>query len=235
MTMRTGCIWWMLLTVSIMGRCLAATIDWPEPSLPAKVTLQSVGEHISINGMPVRIFQLSGSLSSEEMIAAFRRGIQRDYVSRIDTVAGNYVVAGRIDDFWITLQLQSTHDGGTQGTWSASPRFRESVQQKVIRPPGFPPEATLVQQIDSFDVDKNSQLAIGSDPASIRGVADRLESNLRDAGFDKDVWPKRSWVTEDRYAAVFTRSREQLVVTLVRQGAGTAIVINRISALETLN
>ncbi len=231
---RTVFILCALMILSSTSRCIASPSEWPEPSLPAKVLLQNVGEHLSINGMPTRILQFSSALPVDEVIAAFRRHIQRDYTRQTGSTDGNYVVAGRIDDFWLTLQLQSTPDGGTRGTWSAAPRFRESAQQSVVRPPGFPVGATLIQQIDSFDADKNSQLAIGSDTASIHGVADRLESTLRDAGYKKDIWPKRSWVSEDRYAAVFTRAREQVVVTLVPQAAGTAIVINRITALETL-
>jgi hypothetical protein len=234
MIARSSLIALMLMAVSTSSHC-AATIAWPEPLLPSNVALQSVGEHLSINGMPVRIFEFSSSRAADELVAGFRTSIQRDYTRRAGSNSGEYLVAGRSGDFWLTLQVKAVPGGGVRGTWSASPRFVENAQHEVAKPPGFPPEATLIQQIDSFDVDKNSQLAVGSEEASIRGVADRLESTLRASGFHKEVWPAHNWTGEDRYAAVFTRSREQVVVTLARQGAGTAIVINRITALETLN
>lgn len=234
MIIRTAVVAWISISTALMSQPADAATSWPDPSLPPEVRLQSAGEHVSINGMPVHIFQFSSFLPEESLVAAFRSRIERDYTRQPASAEGDSIAAGRVGDFWLTLRLKSLPGGRTRGTWSAAPRFRENAQQRIISPPGFPSGATLIQQIDSFDVDKNSQLAVGSDQAPIRGVADRLESTLREAGFRKDAWPEHSWTGEDRYAAVFIRAREQVVVTLQRQGSGTTIVVNRISALDAL-
>jgi hypothetical protein len=229
-----------VLTVALA--CTAASIgqapnplEWPEPYIAPDVRLSSIGDHININGIPARIYRYTTELKPDEVVRYFRSHVDRDFSRAGPTAAlpGQVAVAGRVGDFWVTLQFQQ-QDGETVGTWSAIPQFMPDIRQTVQRPAGFPPSAQLIQQVDSFDDDKRSQMAIGVDPGPVDGVAQRLEGELRDQGFVKQATPQTTWPSPSVYAAVFRKAREEVLVTLNQEPAGTSVMINRISALEEL-
>ena len=208
---------------------------WPAPALPADAALESPGESMAVNGMPLKIYRFETAASAEALTRAFRAGIEGELV-RGGARAGDprTTIAGRSGGFWLTLQMASAREGRTIATWSASPRFIEGAQRRVTLPPGFPDGAELLQHVDSFDDDKRSQMAIGLAHGPIDAVAADFELRVRDLGFAKQPFPARNWSGEGDYAAVWSKSREELVVSLRREGAGTAVVINRISALDRL-
>ena len=231
---RFACIGLLLLLVGARASAqLQSQLDWPSTGLPVDATVQSVGDNVSINGVPVHIYTFTTSQTVEEVIAQFRRHLDSDFVRAPDAPRWKTSVGGRVGDFWLALQLQRKGDR-TAGTWSATPRFVPDAIQPVVRPAGFPESAKLVQQVDSFDAGKRSQMAMGVDPSPIDGVAMRLEERLRDQGFVKQALPSVHWPAPDRYVAVFSKGREEIWVTLQQQSAGTAVSINRLSALEVL-
>jgi hypothetical protein len=213
----------------------ADPLKWPEPNIAPDAQLSNVGEHMAINGVPVHIYQFNSGLDPEQVVRYFRERVERDAsgAPQPDAQSGRVTVGGRAGDFWLTLQVRRER-GGSSGTWSAAPRFVPNIAQPVRRPPGFPASATLVQQIDSFDRDKRSQMALGIDPAPVDGVAVRLESEMRSQGYAKQSMPRVSWPSSSEYVAVFGKGREEVVVSLLQESAGTAVIINRISALEEL-
>jgi hypothetical protein len=210
-------------------------LDWPSPGLPADAAVQSVGENISINGVPARIYTFTTVQTADEVVAEFRKHLDGDFVraKQSPLLQGQVDVGGRVGDFWLALQL---HQKGsrTKGTWSATPRFMPDAIQTVVKPAGFPDSARLIQQVDSFDAGKRSQMAMGIDPSPVDGVAARLEEQMHDQGFVRQALPAVHWPAPDRYVAVFGNGREELWVTLQQQRAGTAVSINRLSALEVL-
>jgi hypothetical protein len=212
-------------------------LRWPDPYIAPDVRLSSIGGHININGVPSRIYRFTTESKPDEVVTYFRAHVERDFVRAAPSAAleGQTAVAGRMGDYWVTLQLQQQQQSGeTVGTWSATPRFRPGVRQETRLPTGFPATATLTQQIDSFDDDKSSQLAVGVDPGPVDGVAERLGSTLHDQGFVKQTTSQATWPQPNVYIATFRKGREEVLVTLKQEPQGTLMMINRISALEEL-
>lgn len=224
-----------LMLATIASPAFAQTFTWPKPLLPQDATLESPGESMTVNGMPLKIYRYETASKPDVLTRAFRstiegqlvRGPARDNDPRA-------TLAGRSGGFWITLQLASTESGRTIATWSAAPRFIEGAQREVVRPPGFPDEAELYQHVDSFDEDRRSQMAIGMMRAPVDAVAMNLQQRLRELGFAKQPFPARNWSDDGAFAAVYSKSREEVVVSLRPEAGGTAMVVNRISALDRL-
>ena len=217
-----------------MGQ-IPAALDWPEPYIATDARLSSIGDRISINGIPARIYRYTTWRNPDEVVRYFREHVQRDFSRAQPSAAlpGQVAVAGRVGDFWVTLQLQQQR-GQTVGTWSALPQFKPNIREPVQRPAGFPASAKLVQQIDSFDAGKRSQMAIGIDPGPVDGVAERLAADLTQEGFVRQHVPLATWSASGAYTAIFRKGREEVFVTLAQESAGTSVMINRISALEEL-
>jgi hypothetical protein len=213
----------------------AAPGAWPEPWVAPDARLSSLGDHINIDGMPARIYRFTTEAKPDEVAAYFRAHIDRDFARAPASAAleGQTVVAGRMGDYWVTLQLQP-QAGQSVGTWSAIPQFVPGVRQDARPPPGFPATAQLTRQIDSFDDGKRSQMAVGVDPGPVDGVALRLADALKAQGFIKQTTPQAAWPRPAVYMATFRKDREEVLVTLEQEARGTAIMINRISALEEL-
>jgi hypothetical protein len=223
----------LLLALFLPLASQAGELSWPVLKIPAGAQLTSPGESIAINGMPVKIYRYETALGADTLGRDFEQGVTQ-FVRRSAPGATGVTYGGRRGDFWLTLQVAPLPNGHTQATWSAAPRFVPGAQLKVSKPPGFPSGAQLLQQVDSFDAGKSSQLAIGLDPAAVDAVAARLQDDLRGLGYTKQAYPPRNWSDDGQYAAVFANGREELVVSLRPERGGTSIVVNRISALERL-
>jgi hypothetical protein len=222
------------LAVLLLAAVRVDARDWPMPRVPADGGLSLVGESMQVNGMPMRIYQFTTRRDLEGVIDAFAAGIQGNVQrKRLQGDGGPLTIAGRSGDYWLTLQLVATPNG-TRGTWSATPQFEQGAQQRISRPPGFPPSAHLLQQVDSLDAGKRSQLVVGLDRASIDVVARQLEVDLRTAGYSKQPFIERHWIDSNQYVAMYGRPREEIMVTLRRDPNGTAITMNRVTALEVL-
>jgi hypothetical protein len=209
--------------------------QWPAPYIASDARISSVGDSISINGIPARIYRYTTEQKPEEVVRYFREHIQRDFSRARPSAAlpDQTAVAGRVGDFWVTLQLKQ-QGGQTVGTWSAVPQFMEGIRQQVQRPAGFPESAKLIQQVDSFDDGKRSQMAVGLDPSPVDGVAERLNEDLTGQGFTRQVTPETPWPSPSTYVATYRKGREEILVTLSQESAGTAVMVNRLSALEEL-
>ena len=224
-----------IVWLSLCATSLAGEYTWPQLRAPSDAVLSSPGESMAINGIPVRIYRFDTAADVATLTRMFAAGLQSGFTRRPPTSADpRTTLGGRVGDFWLTLQIASLPNGHSRATWSAAPRFMKNAQLQVVRPPGFPRDAQLLQQVDSFDDGKNSQLAVGLDRAAIDAVAARMQDDLRDLGYAKKPYPPRNWSADGQYSAVFGNGREELVVSLKPEGTGTAVVINRISALERL-
>lgn len=219
----------------ISSSALAGDFEWPVPSVPRATSLESLGDDLKINGIPTRIFTFTTSAGVDQVLELFRKQVDSDLteVPKQQLPAGTTRLGGREGDFWLALKVQQV-GSGAKGTWSATPRFVPNMRQRVVMPAGFPSTAKLIQQIDSYDVGKRSQMAIGVDPSPVDGVARRLEEQLREQGFTKQALPASNWPAPDRYTAVFSRAREEIWIALQQQRSGTAVTVNRLSALDVL-
>jgi hypothetical protein len=215
----------------------AQEIPWPTPSIPDDARLSSPGEIMAVNGMPLKIYRFATTAGLDEITRSFRDGLDGNFVRREGTAADPRIsLAGRVGGFWITLQLAppQTGSGRTVATWSAAPRFIDGVKRRVVLPPGFPADAQLLQHVDSYDDDKHSQMAIGRTRAPVDAAVARFLDRMKELGYTKQPFPPRNWIGSSEYAAVFANGREELVVSMQQQQQGTAVVFNRISALERL-
>ncbi len=213
----------------------ASVLAWPNPYIAADARVSSVGDHININGVPTRIYRFTSESKPAEVVQYFREHIERNFIHPKPNAAlpDQDAFAGRVGNFWVTLQLKQ-QGRQTVGTWSAIPQFIPDVRQRVERPPGFPQSAKLIQQVDSFDDGKRSQLAVGTDLSPVDGVAARLEDELQQQGFVKQKTPMANWPSPSDYVATFRKGREEVLATLSQTPGGTSVMINRISALEEL-
>jgi hypothetical protein len=206
---------------------------WPDPYIATDAHLSSIGDYISINGVPARIYRFTSGRKPDEVVRYFHEHVERDFSRAQSSTAlpGQLAVAGRVGDFWVTLQVVSK-GGQTMGTWSAIPQFRPNAREAVQRPTGFPQSAQLIQQVDSYDAGRRSQMAIGLDPGPVDGVAERLTTELLEQGFVKQTTPMTN--SPGTYVGLFRKGREEIFVTLAQESAGTSLMINRIGALEEL-
>lgn len=213
----------------------AQEIPWPTPAVPADAKLSSPGEIMAVNGMPLKIYRYVTSASSDQLARSFRAGIGGEMVRRDPTPTDPRVtLAGRADGFWITLQIAPPQDGLTIATWSAMPRFIDGARRRMVMPPGFPADAQLLEHVESYDDDKRSQMAVGRTQAPVDAAVTHFLERMKELGYTKQPFPPRNWNGSSEYTAVFANGREELVVSMQQEPEGTAVVFNRISALERL-
>ena len=212
----------------------AQSLSWPQPHLPEDAVLTSPGESMKINGVPTRILRFQTEASIEQVRQLFAASVRSLTAAPAAAVMrGRLTLGGRAGDFWETIQM-SRVGSQTVGTWSVTPQFVPGAHQPVVRPPGFPESAQLLQSIDSYDAGKHSELMIGRDPAPIDGLAAQIDASLRSMGYAPTPLMKPHWNGSDQYVALYGKGREEMQVTLRAESGSTTVMVNRLTALETL-
>jgi hypothetical protein len=225
----------LAFALAVGSASLAQEIPWPTPAVPADAKLSSPGEVMAVNGMPLKVYRYVTAAGSDQLSRTFRAGLDGEPVRREPTaVDPRLTLAGREDGFWITLQIAPPQDGLTIATWSAMPRFIDGARRRMVMPPGFPADAQLLEHVESYDDDKRSQMAIGRTQAPVDAAVTRFLERMKELGYTKQPFPPRNWSGSSEYSAVFANGREEIVVSMQQEPQGTAVVFNRISALERL-
>ena len=190
---------------------------------------------MAVNGMPLKIYRFDTAASIEDVTRVFR-GVSTA-TSCVAKARSRIRASRSLDvraDSGSRCNSRRPTPGRTIATWSAAPRFIAGVKRRVVLPPGFPADAKLLQHVDSYDDDKRSQMAIGRTQAPVDAAVARFLDRMKELGYTKQPFPPRNWNGSSEYSAVFANGREELVVSMQQEPQGTAVVFNRISALERL-
>lgn len=193
-----------------------SAMEWPDVPLPESASVVIVGEDISINGLPTKIWELSSTQSPEEILSYYRREwktpIVPDGPGFIEEEAGGWQVISRSEKPYLyTVQLVESSMGSSKGFLAVS---------KPMELVGY--------QADDFAKPAGSEILsdVVSDDAGKRGrVIQFKNSQSIEANYNfyrnrylADGWEELSQLPADRNKALL----------LMNKGSGeVSIVFNR--------
>jgi hypothetical protein len=229
------------LIVCASAAC-ASDSDWPMLHMPDGLTLFPIGRQVTVNGMSMR---LAGFTSSESP-AAVRSGLRRSLgAPLVESQTGARQVLGRADgNFYITVQLIAA-GSGTRGTvavtnLAAAPAARQAYRDATARwLDRLPAGSRIASDMSSEDGGKTAHHLVFANGASPARNRDALIALMAGDGYrvEREVGPdvearKRLPVRfDDAVTVYFAGQDKEAIAVILRDDAGTAVVLNTTATL----
>jgi hypothetical protein len=223
----------LILALSAIGGAVAGE-SWPEIPSPPKAKVEWVGDSMRVNGVPTRVMQFHSRANSGEIVEYYRAYWSGGYSTKpsITPMSGATVIGQRHGPFFMTVKVEDTDGGGSQGLISVA----QIAGSKVERNPGevpLIPGAQVYSVVESDDPGKHCRTVVLLTPQPRSSVAHFYQASLSNAG-----WRQIQATESPRSAGgsagsfiVFARggSEMQLSIVEISQGRGSTLVANHVT------
>ncbi len=195
----------------------ASATEWPDFPFPDRARVVIVGEDISINGLPTKIWELSSAQAPEEILSYYRKEWRNPAVpdgpGYIEEEAGGWQIISRSEDPHLyTVQVVESAMGSSEGFLAVSMPMELVGYQSV----GFamPAGSEILSDVISDDAGKRGRVVQFKNSQSIEA-----NYNFYLNRYLANGWAELSHLPADRNKALL----------LMNKGSGeVSIVFNRL-------
>lgn len=220
----------------------ASESDWPVLHMPDGLTLFPIGRQVTVNGTPMRMAGFVSAESPADVRAALRRSLGAPLV---ESQAGARQVLGRGEgNFYITVQLIAA-GSGTRGTVAvtnlvtgkdARQAYLDASARWLNR---LPAGSRIASDMTSEDGGKTAHHMVfenGASPvrnrdaliALMAGDGYRVEREVAANAEARISQPARF---DDAATVYFAGQDKEAIAVILRNGAGTSVVLNTTATL----
>ncbi len=203
------------------GRSLAA---WPEIAMPDGARIESIGEQVRLNGVPMRMHRVLSSQSPKELIGFYRDALGSRRAEQ--PLPDGLVLAQERGDYFVTVRIKALSSGSTEVLVSASDMVE--AKRSATRPPdmNFPADSLVLSDMESVDSAKHSRQLVVRNGHSVAANVRHLLQSLEARGYHPDAIPGKHTGTE--YVQFFKGEQREALLTLTRKDSLTQIVLTTI-------
>ena len=227
----------LALLSTLVSTTVKAEPQWPKPAIPDDVHLFSIGNQLTIDGLPIQLRGFISSSPAADLIAAWRRKLGSPLA---ENTVGKYRVLGKAEQgFYITVQIQAA-DNGSRGTISiadlaAFSLSRDERQRSTAHLlDRLPPGSSITTQMSSTEGNSSIRHIVVVNAHSEELNRDALMSLMREDGYvlEKDIAPdaaaRRNLSSQiaAAHTLFFKAPEREAVAMIVRNGDKTAVVLN---------
>jgi hypothetical protein len=249
--MRAPRSWFGALAAMATAAALAAPAgDWPEVPLPPGAVSYSIGEQMSVSGMPMRVQGFDATTTPEQTAEWFRRHLPRPLME--NRVGGKLVLGRAQGTHYITVQLDNGASGaGTRGVVAVSDVAAAQKQQAASRAAServlaaLPSGTQVVSALTSTDERRHASFMTLVNSYSEEVNRERVRQLLRNDGMELE----REARAADAGAAALAslppgaasgrmlffkgRGKEAIAVISRMPDSRVSIVLNTVTNMET--
>lgn len=211
----------LLLLIASVASSAAVAEPWPALTHPQDASVESIGERVRLNGVPMHLTRVVTALPAEAAAAHYQHALGAP-VAHAHT-GDTQVLAQARGDFFITVSISSLPDGRSEvlSTVADSRAAREAVG----RPAGLalPAGSELLSDMESIDGGFASRQLVLVNPHSLRTNLDRLSASLAMRGLGPDGPPLAN--RDDALAQTFSGASGEAQLVLVRRDGATHAVL----------
>jgi hypothetical protein len=233
-----------LALACVQARSSAAPQSWPEVALPPGASSYSIGQQVSVNGLPMRMLGFTSSTPLSVTADWFRQHMDKPLM---ENHVGDKLVLGRARDaYYITIQLEQT-GAGTRGTVSVSD-FKAALEQRAASSAAkervlarFPSGTRVLTSMASTDASRSSSYMTLSNHYSEEINRQRLLDMLHEDGMEleREASPGTDSLVglpagaSDGRALFFKgRGREAIAVISRAPDSSVTVVLNTVTTME---
>ena len=217
----------LLLSLVLTGPVQAAG-GWPEVEIPPRTHVQTVADDMKYSGVPMRIRKFTSETSVENVLEFYRQHWTDGKVKPVlNTVGGWQVIGKQSGDYYLTVQVKSLGNGGSEGligiTTLPSQTTRPSVDTAFPRPPG----TEVISDIDSSDDGRVAKTLILKNDISLSSNVSYYQATLPAQDWRQNSGFGASPHNNGSQALYFERRKESVnIVFSPDPRGGTMVVIN---------
>lgn len=200
--------------------CSVAHAAWQD--VPGSIVLQTMGDQMAINGVPMAVRAFNTSLPAEQVLqqvqSAWERNKDRTSVTR--TSMGPWTVLNQsIGSEHRSFQIRPARTGGFEGFVALTSPARAREAKPLIR---LPADVLPVQIVDSVDQGRSSQQIVAVSKRSMEATSAALEASLLAAGWQRHVMKKQARTVV--FAA--DRNGQELDAIVNAEKKGSMVMVN---------
>ena len=209
----------LLMGIGLVACALqVSAADWPEFPSPEDSRLRVVGEDLSINGLPTRIWELSSPKAPEEILAYYQEQWQQPVAPGapgfLEQTVGEWQIISRAEEPYLyTVQVAEAAVGTTFGFLSVS----QPLQLEGHKPEAFakPAGSEVLLDLASDDQGKRGRVVQFKNRQSI-------ESNYQ---FYKKRYLAKGWVELSQLPP----DRNKALLLMNKGGGRVSVVLNQVN------
>jgi len=197
---------------------------WPDIAFPKDARVETIGQEVSLNGVPMRMHRVLSSQSATELIA-FYRGVLGPRHAEQGLPDSFILSQGRAEHF-ITVRVRPLSARLTEVLVSASDAAQ--ARRAANRPLGFvlPADSTVLSDLESVDAGRRSRQLVASNRHDLQANAQALTRELAHRGYQPEGPPPVQ--NDAQYLQRFRGDQREAQLTLVRQDGQTQVVLTTI-------
>jgi hypothetical protein len=217
-----------VLRLSIAALLLAPAIAfaaWPEIPAPRGARVESIGEHVRLNGIPMRMHRVLAGQRPEAVLAFYRDTLGTRHAEQ--RLSDGHILSQERGDYFITVRIKALAANLTEVLVSASDMLE--AKRAANRPLGFnlPAESEVLSDMESTDAGKRSRQLVINNSHTLPANLQSFTRELAARGLRPDGPPLRQ--TEAEHAQLFKGDQGEAQLTLMRKNGQTSIVLTTIN------
>lgn len=129
--------------------------DWPKIPFPVDARIESIGENVRLNGVPMRLYRVWNRTSNQNVIQFYRSALGSKSVER--DLLGDRLFAQGLGDYFLTVRVKKRAADLTE-TWVSVSDAR-AARESSGRPLGMelPVNSRVLSDMESLDAGKSSR------------------------------------------------------------------------------
>ncbi|MHB1372373.1 MAG: hypothetical protein ACYC5W_04490 [Thauera sp.] len=198
---------------------------WPALAHPQDAHVESIGERVRLNGVPMRLTRVITALPTEAAAAHYQHALGAP-VAHAQT-GHTQVLAQARGAFFITVSITPLPDGRSEALSAVADS--RAAREAVGRPAGLtlPANSELLSDMESIDGTLASRQLVLINPHSLRTNLDRLSASLAARGLRPNGPPLADG--DDALAQAFSGTAGEAQLVLVRRDGTTRAVLTLLS------
>jgi hypothetical protein len=212
----------------VMLGCLVplySKADWPEIPFPGGTRVESIGEQVRLNGVPMRMHRVYLNESAEKSIRFYRERLGPKLAEQA-LPGGERILAQGRGDYFITLRIRPVSRNASVALISVSDV--RAARDAADRPLGFnlPADSRVLSDMESTDAGKRSRQLVFQNRLDINTNRSSLVRELLARGYRPDPIPSRK--NPNSEVLYFQGDKREAQLTLVRKDGLTQAVMTTI-------
>lgn len=197
---------------------------WPQLPVPSNARVESVGEQLRLNGIPMRTQRVLTARQPEEVARHYRNALGPRHA--LEHLPDRLILSQGRDEYFITISIRPLGAGVTEALVSVADA--REARQAAGRPLNIhlPSDSAVLSDMESVDGGKRSRQLVLSNAHAIPANLGALSRELAARGMRPDGPPLRQ--SEAEHVQLYKGDRREAQLTLVRRAGATSIVLTTI-------
>lgn len=198
---------------------------WPTVEHPGGARVEHLGQHVRLNGVPMRMTRTLSAAPADELAAHYRSALGAPVAH--SRVGATEVLAQRRGDHFITVTIATLPGGASEALLSIADLH--GAREAGARPPGFmlPGGSELLSDMESIDGPVSARQLVVMNAHDLHANLGSFSASLAERGL-RPAGPPQA-VSDDALVQGFEGQNGDARLVLVRRDGTTSAILTLLS------